>query len=97
MTRMSTYIYVLKLQNDKFYVGKTTNRKQRMDNHFNGNGAKWTQLHKPKKIIEMIKEKDTKDEYNKTIEYMIKYGWRNVRGAGYCQQDLKKPPKCLRN
>ena len=95
MFNMSTYIYVLKLKHDKYYIGRTANRKQRMDNHFSGQGAKWTQLHKPKKIIEMYKETDIKDEYHKTIEYMRKYGWRNVRGAGFCQIDLRNPPLCI--
>ena len=92
---MTTYIYVLKLKNDKYYIGKTSNRKQRMDNHFSGKGCKWTQEHKPKKIIEMNKEKDQKDENNKTIEYMRKYGWRNVRGGAWCQTVLKSPPLCI--
>lgn len=32
------FIYVLKLKNSKYYIGKTTNPKIRLDNHFDLNG-----------------------------------------------------------
>ena len=33
-----TYIYILKLNNNKFYVGKTNNPDLRLNQHYNGNG-----------------------------------------------------------
>lgn len=36
------FIYVLKLENDKYYVGKTNNPDLRITNHFDANGSQWT-------------------------------------------------------
>ena len=35
-------IYVMKLKNNKYYVGKTKNLVSRMDDHLSGNGSAWT-------------------------------------------------------
>jgi hypothetical protein len=75
------YIYVLQLQNDKYYVGKTTNPHFRFDNHFTSNGCEWTKLHKPIKILELIPNCDDYDEEKYTYKYMDKYGIDNVRGG----------------
>jgi len=75
------YIYVLQLQNDKYYVGKTTNPHFRFDNHFTSNGVEWTRLHKPIKILELIPNCDDYDEEKYTYKYMDKYGIDNVRGG----------------
>ena len=48
------YIYVLKLIKGKYYVGKTSNPKFRLDNHFNKNGSKWTKIYKPINIHQII-------------------------------------------
>jgi hypothetical protein len=77
------YIYVLQLQNDKYYVGKTTNPHFRFDNHFTSNGTEWTRLHKPLKILELIPNCDDYDEEKYTYKYMDKCGIDNVRGGSY--------------
>ena len=77
------YIYVLQLQNDKYYVGKTMNPHFRFDNHFSYNGTEWTKLHKPLKILELIPNCDDYDEEKYTYKYMDKYGIDNVRGGSY--------------
>ena len=33
------FIYVLELENKKYYIGKTNNPKFRLDQHFNLNGS----------------------------------------------------------
>lgn len=86
--------YVLKLENDKWYVGKTHNINLRYAQHLCGNGAKWTRLHKPidcTKVSFLISEKEM------TLKYMKKHGWENVRGYAWCQCNLIKPPQDLIN
>lgn len=56
------YIYVLKLEQDKYYIGKTDNPNIRLENHFSSNGSEWTKLYKPLKIIEIIPNCDNYDE-----------------------------------
>ena len=45
-------LYVLRLRNDKWYIGRTSNLERRFEQHMNGDGAKWTSLHKPINIHE---------------------------------------------
>ena len=77
------YIYVMQLQNNKYYIGKTSNPHFRFDNHFAHNGSEWTKLHKPIKILELIPNCDDYDEDKYTYKYMDKYGIDNVRGGSY--------------
>jgi hypothetical protein len=84
------YIYVLKLEQDKYYIGKTNNPNLRLENHFSSNGCEWTKLYKPLKIIEIIPHCDNYDEDKYTKIYMDKYGIDNVRGGSYVQIELSK-------
>jgi hypothetical protein len=87
------YIYVLKLQNNKYYVGKTNNPQFRLENHFNSQGAEWTRLHKPVSLEALISNCDDYDEDKYTRMYMDKYGVDNVRGGSYTQVNLDKGSK----
>jgi cellular nucleic acid-binding protein len=77
------YIYVLQLQNDKYYVGKTSHPHSRIETHFTNNGSEWTKLHKPIKLLELIPNCDHYDEDKYTYKYMDKFGIDNVRGGSY--------------
>lgn len=83
-------IYILALENDKYYVGKSNNIEKRMKQHFTGRGAKWTKLYKPLIIIDIIHNCDDSDEDRYTKLCMIKFGVENVRGGSYCSINLTK-------
>jgi len=85
------YIYVLQLIDDRYYVGRTGNILRRIQEHFTGCGALYTIKYKPLKLIEIKEELTNKDERNKTIEIMNKYGWEKVRGSNWCSLEIKKP------
>jgi hypothetical protein len=82
------YIYILQLQDDKYYVGKTINPSFRLDSHFNSNGSAWTKLYKPIKIVELIPNCDDYDEDKYTRMFMDKYGIDNVRGGSFVSVEL---------
>ena len=82
------FIYVLRLKNDKYYVGKTENPKFRIDTHFKNGGCYWTKKYKPCQIIGLFPECDDFDEDKYTLKYMSKYGVDNVRGGSFCRCDL---------
>ena len=84
------FIYVLQLQNNKYYIGKTLNPHFRFETHFTNNGSEWTKLHKPIKILELIPNCDNYDEDKYTYKYMDKYGIDNVRGGSYTSPILDK-------
>ena len=88
------YIYVLKLQNNKFYIGKTGDPQFRLESHNSGNGSAWTKKYKPIQIHEIIPDQTDHDEQRITQEYMEKYGIDNVRGGPWCQIDISTE-KCM--
>lgn len=77
------YIYVLSLVNNKYYVGKTKNISNRLENHFADSGSYWTKKYKPISVLEIYENCDVYDEDKYTIMYMNKYGIDNVRGGSF--------------
>ena len=68
------FIYILELENKKYYVGKTTNPDFRLEQHFNSYGSQWTKKYKPIKILELKPNCDDYDEDKYTRMYMDAYG-----------------------
>lgn len=84
------YIYILELENNKYYIGKTANPNFRLEQHFNLSGSQWTKKYKPKKVLELLPNCDNFDEDKYTLKYMKKYGINNVRGGSFCELKLNK-------
>lgn len=84
------FIYVIKLEKGKYYIGKTNNPYFRLENHFKKVGSKWTKIYKPLKVIEIRPDCDDYDEDKITIQYMNKYGINNVRGGSFVSVELDK-------
>lgn len=85
---MSTSIYILKLRDGKYYVGKTDNVERRYEQHLEGNGSAWTKKYSPIKIEKTIQNASPFDEDRYVKEYMAKHGIANVRGGAYTQVSL---------
>ena len=90
--RRHYWLYVLKLESDKYYVGITAkwDPNYRIQQHISGYyGAKWTSKYKYIDTLELIdlglieQQKAELKEHKKTVEYMDRYGYQNVRGGGY--------------
>jgi len=85
------WLYALKLEHGKYYVGFTgmKNPYDRIMQHVagEGDGAKWTELHKPIEVVEIrdagiITATEAKVyEQNLTWQYMKIYKTKNVRGG----------------
>ncbi|KAJ3371245.1 Cullin-4A [Allomyces arbusculus] len=84
----STTVYVLKCADGKFYVGKTKNHRLRIDQHLTGNGAAWTVMYPPIKVVHLEHNADPFDEDKFVKMYMRTYGIDNVRGGSYSQIKL---------
>jgi predicted GIY-YIG superfamily endonuclease len=84
----TTTIYVLRLEDRYFYVGKTNDVNQRYAQHCSGNGCEWTKLHKPVCIERIIENASPYDEDKITKEYMDLYGIDQVRGGSYVAINL---------
>ena len=87
--RKHWWLYVLKLEQGKYYVGITSKSVEaRFAQHKNGfAGAKWTQKHNPQEIIFTedlgVTDKQSAElvENKVTREYIKKYHIKNVRGG----------------
>lgn len=89
-SEIKTYwLYVLKLENNKYYVGVTSKTpEQRFKQHLTGFiGAGWTKKNKPIKIFDRkelgsMTFPEAEAYENKVVrEYIKKYGINNVRGG----------------
>ena len=84
----TTNIYILKLKNNKYYIGKTNDVNKRFQQHVSGTGSSWTSTHEPIKILKVIENASQFDEDKYVKEYMNKYGIDNVRGGAYVSNEL---------
>lgn len=85
---MPTNIYVLKLEQNKYYVGKTKNVAQRYQEHLQGLGSSWTRKYKPVKLDTVIENASPFDEDKQVKIYMAQFGIENVRGGTYVAETL---------
>lgn len=79
------YVYVLQLENNKWYVGKTQNITKRYEQHMKGKGAVWTKMNKPI-CVHSLSEDEQEDQV--VIRTMKEYGITNVRGGSFCKEYL---------
>jgi cellular nucleic acid-binding protein len=82
------FIYILRLESNKYYIGKTKDLFVRFDAHRNGTASTWTKKYKPLFVERVIERASIFDEDKYTKEYMNKYGIDNVRGGAYVMEIL---------
>jgi len=81
--RESLTIFVLKLKDEKYYVGTTSNLPETIGNIFLNRGPEWTQLHAIEKLVYESPLKSPWEEDAKVKECMLEHGIDNVRGGSY--------------
>lgn len=96
--------YVLQLESDKYYIGRTCNLKNRIYSnvcadlkmiyyHYpnSKHGSVWTRKYKIRKVVAVYGGENNNEFENKIIiERMYKHGVENVRGGRYCRENLSK-------
>ena len=92
------WIYVLKLEDDCIYVGKTKHPSNRLEHHRNRNGSAWTRLHPPIDFLVPPRKVENSsegglEEDKETKKWMTKKGIQFVRGGAYSQCVL--PPAAV--
>lgn len=81
------------MEGNKYYVGKSKNPGNRIEQHISGNGSEWTRIHKPEEIVDTLVQNIDFTELAITLQYMKKYGVDNVRGATYSTTTLSSLQK----
>lgn len=95
-------VFVLKLRNDKYYVGEIADTSVNLLSNRMGteidiliydivNNVNWVRLHNPYTILAL--HKGNVDDI--TIHYMKKFGWKNVRGGRWKETAMIYPPVSL--
>lgn len=81
-------VYVLRLENDRYYVGKTHDVETRYADHLNGRGTTWTKLYKPIELV-LVKNCVYSFEEDGFVKlYMYHHGIDKVRGGAYSSEIL---------
>lgn len=86
MSKLS--IYILKLQEGKYYIGKSNNVIKRYQQHVEGTGSSWTRKYKPITLEKTVAQQSAFDEDKFVKEYMSEHGIENVRGGSYVADEL---------
>ena len=88
MKKMKTWVYVLRCQAGKFYVGSTRDLPERLQSHFLGDGfgSNWTMQYKPVEVLRCTEVSGCPLALEKavTIQLMLEHGWENVAGSSWC-------------
>ena len=83
MAANKTNIYILRLTNGCYYVGKSDDPMRRYAEHVEGRGSAWTQRFHPVAVEKIVESASPFDEDKITKEYMARYGIDKVRGGSY--------------
>ena len=90
---MLTNIYILKLQDNNYYVGKAKDVNKRFQEHISGNGSSWTKKYKPIEIVKVINNCSPFEEDKQVKELMSVHGIDKVRGGSYSKIELTQEEK----
>jgi hypothetical protein len=84
------WIYVLSLLRGRFYVGSSRQPTQRIAQHVEGRGTRWTREWPVVRAVEVYHPRLLFSEDNKTKELMYFYGIDKVRGGSYYSLQLAR-------
>ena len=85
------FIYVLKLGEGKYYVGRTNDSERRASEHYFKDSCSswWVKKYGYVEMIENVKG-EVWDEDKWVIKYMSWYGIDNVRGGSFSQMEIEE-------
>ena len=87
-------VYILKLKDNKYYVGESKNIKERINSHINKKGSKWTIKYDVEKQIQSnLNYNKNLNELIETLNLMSLYGINNVRGSIFTTLNLSNSDK----
>ena len=88
------FVYVLRLKDDCYYVGKSACLFRRLNQHFQGEGAAWTKVHPPVTVMQVFRsERAVRDERATTLHLMSVHGWEHVRGGPWTCVKMQRAPR----
>lgn len=86
-------IYILELENGKFYIGSTQRLGKDLGKHFLGKGIDWTKFNRPVKVLEYytvpMPNNYIEEKLKRLKEHIAYYGKENVMGGNFEQKSSK--------
>lgn len=70
------WVYVLLLENNRYYIGSTGNLAQRLHQHLSGNGSKATKRSRPREVVQVYPTTSRRDAY--ILESYLQYCQRRT-------------------
>lgn len=89
---MPYYVYVILCDDGSFYIGYTKNVKSRLRLHMNGKGARYTRMHKPKKLV-YAEQFESRAEAMRREKRLKKLGHQQKRELAKLQDSKKNKRK----
>ena len=81
-------VYVLECEGGYYYVGRTDGGERGLKQHILGKGAKWTKKHKPKRVVNYLRNVKKTDEKKIAGGMVKKHGASKVRGGPYIKTEM---------
>ena len=81
---MSYYVYLILCQDGSYYTGHTRNVEDRFAQHESGRGARYTRIHKPKRIVHVEEFQSRKEAVRreKAIKTLSRKAKRKLVDSG---------------
>ena len=92
--RKSNYTYILKCSNGKYYTGSTKDLITRIDQHQSGQGANFTRLHLPAKLVYYEEFDRINLAFNREKQLQ---GWSRKKKEALINNENYKVPELSRN
>lgn len=84
-------IYILELENNKYYIGSTQKLGKCLGKHFLGKGIDWTRFNRPINVLEYytvpFPSNYIEEKLKRLKEHVAYYGMENVRGGNFEQKN----------
>ena len=91
---MPHYVYILLCKDGSYYTGYARNVKRRVKRHKKGQGARYTKMHEPEKIV-YVEEFDSRSEAMKREREIKSFSHCKKRQLANLNEKSRKLPRHL--
>ena len=91
---MNAYLYILLCDDGSYYTGSTRDLEQRLEEHFNGEGANYTRKHKPVKLVYFEEFERIDEAYYREKQVQ---GWSRKKKEALINGKEEKLPELSKN
>lgn len=83
MSASPVSFFLLELEHGKYYAGASSDPVKTLEECREGFGLQWTQIHRPVRLLEIVRLARAEELDAYVRKWMLKYGVENVRGGSW--------------